>query len=109
MLKVDEIRCERITVADVLRGNPTRPNGDCSHQFTGGPFYCPSSLVVNRLPVQAGKEKNAPSAGPGASASLLSEDLLSSATSRLLEARPSRPIPADQEGVGGKKKDELYL
>ena len=52
MLFIDEIRYERIIVADVLRGKP-QPRGPmvcCSYQQTGGPFFYVSSAVSTDPP-----------------------------------------------------------
>ena len=57
MMLLDEIRCPRIIVADVLEGNLTRPNGLLRHQQTGGPIYCPSSVVSTDLLSTLGQEE----------------------------------------------------
>lgn len=68
-------------------------------------YLTPSSVVVNRLPLHAHKEKNARRAGPGAFRVRCCEaqGFLSSATTRMWRDRlfaESRPL----SGFGGKKK-----
>lgn len=105
ILPTDEIRGS-VSLSPMFYGETRQGlNGWCCHTSQRGLLFCLSSVVVNRSPLHAGKERNALSAGQGASASLKSEDLLSSATSRL-EARPSQPTASPGRGVGGKKKDE---
>lgn len=61
-MNIDEIRCERIIVADVFKGSPPilRPNGCCSHQQPAGLFISSVlSAVVNRSSLRTGKERNA--------------------------------------------------
>lgn len=102
MLPTDEIR-GGVSLSPMFRGETLLGPMVAATTATGGPFFCLSSVVVNRSPLHAGKERNALSAGQGASASLLSEDLLSSATSRL-EARPSQPTASPEGESEGKRR-----
>lgn len=58
MMLLDEIRCERIIVADVLGGNPAKAQWLLLASAASGPFYCLSSAVVNRSSLRAGQERN---------------------------------------------------
>lgn len=99
----DTIRCTGSLSPVFSWGNPTqRPNDDACRHYQRA-FVV--SVVVNRLPFHAHKEKNARRAGPGAFRVRCCEaqGFLSSATTRMWRDRlfaESRPL----SGFGGKKK-----
>jgi hypothetical protein len=104
MIALDEIRWS-VSLSPMFFGETRRGPMVAAPPATGGPFYF-SSVVVNRSPLHAGKERNAPSAGQGASSLVHSTGvLLSSATSRTRRDRLGRialkwRIRREKEGRG---------
>ncbi len=114
-MMTDEIRGNRIGVMSFLASftaSSLKARSCLIAPSSRGPFYC-SSVVVNRSPVHARKERNALKAGPGASALPRGNDLLSSAPTRTSYGATAlsliRSTAQPEEGSGWEKKDEACL
>ncbi len=116
-IKTDEMRVQRIGVKSVLASCEASHlkapmSSCCTHGFSGA-FFFVSSVVVNRSPLHAHKERNALKAGPGASALPRGTDLLSSAPIRTVCGATALSL-VHLPGIlgkesGGKKKERLVL